>query len=214
MRVSIKHFWNETRTKTLLQVSDVAVEQGLVIVYQNQTADEQARDEVRHDNGIGFSGSEAVFGSSLAKQVLAGRVLSPKQIAAGRKIALRHWSQIAVSLTEERVAEGLPAEANTIPVPSPIVPDTTSHTIPVPPQYHTTRTVFRSALLVGNAGNSFPGECREPVTTTYTHDNATQAAMGKALRADYDRGLLTADEVADAAVAFIGGHLDLVKIGV
>ena len=48
----------------------------LKIVYANQTESEKLADATMHDNGIGFGGADAEFGSSLAKQVLAGRALT------------------------------------------------------------------------------------------------------------------------------------------
>ena len=41
---------------------------GLVRIFENQTADEQDMDATVENNGIGFTGSDAEFLSSLAKQ--------------------------------------------------------------------------------------------------------------------------------------------------
>jgi len=55
----------------------------------------------RHDNGVGFGYRDAEFGSSLARQVEQNRMigqgtrtLSPKQIAAARKLCLRYSRQL------------------------------------------------------------------------------------------------------------------------
>lgn len=53
---------------------------GMLRVFDNQTADEQAVEDTRHHNGIGFTGADANFLSSLSKQVKRGRTLSPKQM--------------------------------------------------------------------------------------------------------------------------------------
>ena len=53
---------------------------GLLRIFENQTADEQQAEVTAVDNGIGFTGADAEFLSSLAKQVLKGRNLSEKQM--------------------------------------------------------------------------------------------------------------------------------------
>ena len=54
----------------------------LVRIFQeNQTRDEQVRDTVVEDNGIGFTGADGELLSSLAKQYIAKGFLSEKQLA-------------------------------------------------------------------------------------------------------------------------------------
>lgn len=53
---------------------------GMLRVFANQTADEQATEDTKHDNGIGFAGCDATLLSSFAKQVERGRALSDKQM--------------------------------------------------------------------------------------------------------------------------------------
>ena len=53
----------------------------LVRIFQeNQTADEQASQVTREDNGIGFTGVDAPFRSSLAAQYIKRGSLSDKQM--------------------------------------------------------------------------------------------------------------------------------------
>ena len=66
----------------------------LVKVYTLQTFDEQASDRTSHDNGVGFSGVDANILSSFAKQVNAGRNLSPKQMAIVFKKMPRYHKQV------------------------------------------------------------------------------------------------------------------------
>lgn len=116
--ISKKAFWNEAKVKNLLTVSDQAVYDCLIAVYNNQTASEQRTLSTVVDNGKGFTGADAEFGSSLAQQVLAGRTLSrvartpgkQPQIHWARKLALKYWSQFAEALNAEREAQGLPAQ--------------------------------------------------------------------------------------------------------
>ena len=53
---------------------------GMLRIFENQTLDEQNSDSTNHENGIGFNGTDATFLSSCAKQVLAGRRMSAKQM--------------------------------------------------------------------------------------------------------------------------------------
>jgi len=69
----------------------------LVHVFNNQTADEQRSENTFHHNGIGFSGRDAEFMSSLAKQYLDRGNLSPKQRQYLPKLA-RYARQIADDL--------------------------------------------------------------------------------------------------------------------
>lgn len=52
----------------------------LVRIYDNQTADEKSSEDTKHDNGIGFTGSDAHLLTSYAKQYNARGSLSPKQM--------------------------------------------------------------------------------------------------------------------------------------
>ena len=79
---------NATKKDTLLFVkvklsSDpVWALKALVRIYQeNQTNDEQVTQQTTHDNGIGFSGCDAQFLSSLAQNYLRYGRLSDKQMS-------------------------------------------------------------------------------------------------------------------------------------
>lgn len=56
------------------------VERALVVLYARQTSTEQNVEETIVHNNAGFQPADANFFSSCAKQVLAGRRLSDKQI--------------------------------------------------------------------------------------------------------------------------------------
>jgi hypothetical protein len=78
---------NATKKDTLLFVKSklssdpVWALKALVRIYQeNQTNDEQVTQQTTHDNGIGFSGCDAQFLSSLAQNYLRYGRLSEKQM--------------------------------------------------------------------------------------------------------------------------------------
>ena len=52
----------------------------VVRIFEYQTADEQATDETRMHNGVGFSGADANILSSFAKQIMRGRAMTKPQM--------------------------------------------------------------------------------------------------------------------------------------
>lgn len=97
--------WNREKIANLLATSDKAVERALVVVFNNQEADEQAILYSNHKNGVGFTVFDANIFSSFARQVLNGRTLSVKQMIIARKqdkfgnmkIA-RYWKQLQAEI--------------------------------------------------------------------------------------------------------------------
>jgi hypothetical protein len=51
----------------------------LIVIYENQTADEKDIGVTKHNNGVGFNGTDAELLTSFAQQVNAGRNLSQRQ---------------------------------------------------------------------------------------------------------------------------------------
>jgi hypothetical protein len=81
--------------KNMLRTNKVWALKALVRIYQeNQTADEQAAKVTAHDNGIGFTGVDAKFASSLAEQYLKRGSLSDKQMGFVFKIMPKYASQV------------------------------------------------------------------------------------------------------------------------
>lgn len=79
----------------LLDTNDLAVCRALVVIFERQTADEQASDHTRDANSVGFSGVHAEICSSFAKQYMSRGFLSPKQMVIARKIMKKYWKQLA-----------------------------------------------------------------------------------------------------------------------
>jgi hypothetical protein len=81
--------------KQMLANNKVWATKALVRIYQeNQTADEQAAKVTSHDNGIGFSGCDAEFLSSLAEQYLRRGNLSDKQMSFVHKKMPKYARQV------------------------------------------------------------------------------------------------------------------------
>ena len=96
------------KIRALLKENDLAVKRGIVAIYRRQTDEEKCTDATRLHNGIGFSAYDAPFLSSLAKQLLDGKELSPKQLAIGRNKICRYSIQLA-SIAEAREQSNQPA---------------------------------------------------------------------------------------------------------
>lgn len=75
------------------------------IFKENQTADEQTREVTNEDNGYGFTGTDAEFLSSLAKQFIAKGFLSDKQTAHVFKKIPKYWRQVMVFIGDEKLNE-------------------------------------------------------------------------------------------------------------
>lgn len=82
------------RTGCNRPVDIINLETALLTVYGFQTEDEKNAEVTSHSNGMGFNGRDAGFGSSLAKQILAGRWLSRVQLKALRRMLPRYWRQL------------------------------------------------------------------------------------------------------------------------
>ena len=91
---------------SLLGTSDRAVERGILVVYRNQTTDEQATETTVWANGQGFNARDAEIGTSFAKQILKGYRLSALQMEIARKLTLRYKRQILnAALAKEAAKE-------------------------------------------------------------------------------------------------------------
>lgn len=84
----------------LLKASDKAVYKGLLTIYSFQTHAEQDAEMTKEHNGVGFSGYDANFMTSLAKSLIRFKKLTPKQMKYARKKMMRYAGQLA------RVANG------------------------------------------------------------------------------------------------------------
>lgn len=86
-----------------LSTNPIWAVKALVRIFQeNQTQAEQAIEATKEDNGIGFTGTDGAFLSSLAKQQLARGTLSPKQMVfVFKKMPKYHKQVIAMSNQEQ-----------------------------------------------------------------------------------------------------------------
>ena len=81
----------------------------LVVVYGNQTADEQASQSTHNLNGEGFTGVDGEILSSFAEQYKRWNRLSQKQMTLLLKKMPKYWKQI-IAVSDLEKLEGLVRE--------------------------------------------------------------------------------------------------------
>lgn len=77
---------NKSEIVQLLKTRDAAVARALVVLTERQTQDEQAQENTKYQNGMGFRPCHARMGTSMAKFFLRNGYLSPKQLAYWRAL--------------------------------------------------------------------------------------------------------------------------------
>ena len=90
----VEKVWTEAEIREMLQRSNRAVERGLVAIYNRQTQHEQAAEETKVLNRIGFSAFHAKRGTYYAKWVLDGKQLTGQHLEKGRKLILHYAGQL------------------------------------------------------------------------------------------------------------------------
>jgi len=75
----------------------------LVVVFENQTVDEQNQEHTSHDNGVGFTGTDGNFFTSLAKQYLRRGSLTERQMVYVKKSMRKYWKQIIAASDTDKL---------------------------------------------------------------------------------------------------------------
>lgn len=86
--------WTKESMQAMLAANDKAVCKGLMVIYGNQTADEQAAAITAEDNGIGFNGTDAEFMTEMAKFYTQHGRLTDGQMVWVRKKLMKYWRQL------------------------------------------------------------------------------------------------------------------------
>lgn len=72
--------WDKASIVNLLHTNDKAVERALLVLLERQTLDERQVEDTRYRNDRGFTQADAPRLTRWAKQIQAGRHLSPRQL--------------------------------------------------------------------------------------------------------------------------------------
>lgn len=87
--------WTETEVRNLLLTNKKMVEKSLMKMYQLQTISEQATDETKIYNAVGFNKPDGIVLSRFAKNLITFKSFkSEKQVAYVRKKLLKYTRQI------------------------------------------------------------------------------------------------------------------------
>ena len=87
--------WDKDKINALLLSKPQAIERALLVLLDRQTFDEQEQGDTKYNNGIGFTGVDAEFMTSLAMRVRRGYPLSPKQLACMQKTNAKGYCKLA-----------------------------------------------------------------------------------------------------------------------
>ena len=69
----------------LLQNNDKAIIRALIVLNERQTQDEQASEDTKYNNGVGFTPADAKMGTSMAEFYARRGYLTDKQLAYWKK---------------------------------------------------------------------------------------------------------------------------------
>jgi len=117
--------WNKERIQELIVTNDAAVKKALLVIFNNQTADERSAEATHDRNNIGFTGVDAKIMTSFAKQLIGRGFLSSKQLAIARRKLPKYWRQLKQEIIrreETGVVVAPKPVAQPTPVPMPVEP--------------------------------------------------------------------------------------------
>lgn len=86
--------WSIPMMRKALERSDEAVRRALIVLYRQQTPEEQGEGMTIEANAKGFNMMDAHYGSELARVVLSGGKLSPRQTSAARGMLMKYLGQL------------------------------------------------------------------------------------------------------------------------
>lgn len=101
LRLKTQTDWKEYIQK-LVTTNDRALYRAILAIYKNQTMSERNIQATTEHNGVGFTGVDGAFMSSLAEQILKRKALSEKQLVSARKIMPKYWKQLSV-ISKEKI---------------------------------------------------------------------------------------------------------------
>lgn len=91
--------------KNLVKTNDKALLRAIVLVYENQTAEEKNKDKSIEDNCAGFDKVDAAEMSTIARKVKAGKALTESELAKSRNKMPKYWKQLMIISKEKAEAK-------------------------------------------------------------------------------------------------------------
>jgi hypothetical protein len=101
--------WNVETIKERLLISDKWVTEGVIRIFEYQTASEQDSHQTSEDNGVGFNGVDAELLTSYAKFAIKSGFLTKGQMTYARKKMLKYSGQLAKIANSKIITEQMKA---------------------------------------------------------------------------------------------------------
>lgn len=89
--------------KDKLATSEAWALKAMLTIYNNQTDAERVIETTKEQNGVGFTGTDGQFFSSLSKQYESRGHLSDKQMTFVMKRMKKYWNQILLASNEKKL---------------------------------------------------------------------------------------------------------------
>ena len=93
--------WTKETVTNLLLTNNTAVERAILVVYNNQTIDEQSSEDVKYHNGKGFLPMHARRGTYYGNWIKSGKHLSGRHLEIARKMSLKYTRQLLEAIKEK-----------------------------------------------------------------------------------------------------------------
>lgn len=95
----------ERYLKDLLKANDKALLKAIVLIYDSQTSEEQAKGQSIEDNAIGFTKVDAEDMGAIARKIKRGEQLTKGELAKSRNKMGKYWKQLMVISKEQQRAQ-------------------------------------------------------------------------------------------------------------
>lgn len=103
-----QEFTNQTQwkqyLKELVKYNDRALYKAIILIYQNQTEEEQQKNRNLEDNRIGFTKLDAEEMSIIARKIIAGQKLTESEISKSKNKMQKYWKQLMV-ISKENIRQ-------------------------------------------------------------------------------------------------------------
>ena len=90
--------------QSLVKTNEKALLKAIVLIYDNQTPEEQQNGESIEDNDIGFTKYDAKELGDIAKKIKNGKLLTAGELAKSKNKMTKYWKQLMV-ISKRQIAE-------------------------------------------------------------------------------------------------------------
>lgn len=85
------------RIRQSLRTNPLAVERAIVVLFGNQTHDEQRDSDTKYHNKRGFNAADATRGSYYARWIRSGKHFNDFHLGKARALVGKYWRQLLVA---------------------------------------------------------------------------------------------------------------------